>query len=531
MPTVNPSGLYCAYLRKSRRDEELEALGQGETLQRHEKALAALAGRLGIAIGHTYREIVSGDTIAERPQVRQLLSDLNAGRWDGVLVMDVDRLARGDSIDQGVIMQSFLYSGALIITPDKIYNPGDDSDAEFFELKLFFSRREYTMIKKRMQRGRVMSAMDGCYVGSRNVYGYRRVKLKGRKGWSLEIVPDEAAVVRSMFAWYADGLDGRQVGTHIIADHLNALGIPSDRGHPWIPSTVRNILTNPVYIGKIRWNHRTTQYRIVDGRREKSRPLCDKEILVDGLHDPIIDRALFDRVQAMFDGHVKRPKSAMKKDANPFAGLLVCAQCGHRMQVKGDPNRRGDFIYCPTQRCPTCSAYVHAVEDLTLQTLGGWIADFEARQADAHAPSADADAARLIALAQRREQLATLQAQSGRLYDLLEQGVYSIEVYRERRAALDAKLAEARTAIEALSASHPNDPLAPLIPQVRTVLDAYRAAPTPGDKNALLRSVIERIVYHKTQRCMRNNQPGDFLTLVIYPKIPTADQISPPPSI
>ena len=127
MNRLDPSGLYAVYLRKSRKDVEMEALGHGETLSRHEQALGDLAARLGIRLAQTYREIVSGDPIAERPEVRRLLEDVNAGMWDGVLVMDVDRLGRGDSIDQGVIMQSFLYSSTLIITPDKIYDPSEDS--------------------------------------------------------------------------------------------------------------------------------------------------------------------------------------------------------------------------------------------------------------------------------------------------------------------------------------------------------------------------------------------------------------------
>lgn len=521
MDRINPAGLYCAYLRKSRRDEEMEALGQGETLQRHEKQLAALADRLGIRIARTYREIVSGDTIAQRPQVRQLLEDITAGLWDGVLVMDVDRLSRGDSIDQGVIMQTFLYAGALIVTPDKIYDPANDSDAEFFEMRLFFGRREYNIIKKRLQRGRNQSALDGCYLGSRDVYGYRRVKLQGRKGWTLEIIPEQADVVRSIFAWYADGMDGQPVGTYLIADRLNQIGLPSDRGGPWIPSTVRHMLTNPVYAGMIRWNHRTTQYRIVDGKREKTRPLNDREILVDGLHPAIIDRELFQRVQRMMDAHEKRPKSAQRDFANPFGGLVICPHCGHRMQTKGSPGRKGDFIYCPTQRCPTRSAYVFAVEDMTLQALGGWLADFQARQDDADAPHQDADApARAVALSHHREQLATLEAQSGRLYDLLEQGLYTPAEYKQRRAELNAKIDAERAAIDALNAPATADPIAPLIPQIRTVVEAYRNAPTPAAKNALLRTVIDHIEYHKTQRCLRNNKPGDYLTLVIYPKYP-----------
>ena len=271
MPALNPAGLYCAYLRKSRRDVELESLGQGETLARHEKQLAALADRLGIAISHTYREIVSGDTIAERPQIQRLLSDVGAGRWDGVLVMDVDRLGRGDSIDQGIIMQSLMYAGALVITPDKIYDPTSDADAEFFEIKLFFSRREYNMIKKRMQRGRLASAMDGCYMGSRPVYGYERVKLAGRKGWTLKIVPEKAEIVRAVFSWYADGIEGREAGAAVIADRRNGMGLRTDLGNRFEPSYIRHMLQNPAYVGKIQWNQRVTQYRIENGRRVSAR--------------------------------------------------------------------------------------------------------------------------------------------------------------------------------------------------------------------------------------------------------------------
>ena len=523
MGNIRKNGVYCAYLRKSRRDMELEALGQGETLARHEKALYALAQRLGIAISRTYREIVSGDTIAERPQIRQLLEDVGNGMWDGVLVMDVDRLARGDSIDQGVVMQSFLYANALVVTPDKIYDPSDDSDAEFFEIKLFFSRREYTMIKKRMQRGRVQSVLDGCYLGP-DLYGYRRVKLHGRKGWSLEQVPEQASIVRAIFEWYAYGMDGRDVGANTIANRLNDMGLLTARGHRWSASTVKQMLHNPTYAGKVRWNTRTQQFKIVDGHRVKSRPVNDDPIIVDGLHAPIIDADLFDRVSRILDGHEKRPKNSMRQLANPFAGLVYCSICGRAMQAKNDASRHrhGDSLNCPTPGCPTAAAYICAVEDMILEYLAQWVGDFEAREAESPEPDPQ-DGARASAIAQHTEQLATLEKQSARLYDLLEQGVYSIDVYRHRRAELDAKLEDVRATISALStpSDGPRD-LGPLIPQIRTVLDAYRSAPTPADKNALLRTVIARIEYRKTQRLYRNNALGDHLSLVIFPKYPSS---------
>ena len=134
-------GHYVIYLRKSRADAEAESRGEGETLLKHEKALIALAQRKNFLVAEIYREIVSGETIAARPLMQKLLGEVGAGRWAGVLVMEVERLARGDTIDQGVVAQTFKYSGTKIITPNKTYNPLDEFDEEYFEFGLFMSRR------------------------------------------------------------------------------------------------------------------------------------------------------------------------------------------------------------------------------------------------------------------------------------------------------------------------------------------------------------------------------------------------------
>ena len=90
---------YAIYLRKSRADMDAEAHGEGETLARHRTALLELAQKRTLPIGTIYEEIVSGDTIAARPQMQRLLTEVEAGIWEGVLVMEVERLARGETID------------------------------------------------------------------------------------------------------------------------------------------------------------------------------------------------------------------------------------------------------------------------------------------------------------------------------------------------------------------------------------------------------------------------------------------------
>ena len=152
---------YCMYLRKSRKDLELERLQPGSTLARHESILCSLAKSLTISVQSIYREVGSGDTIQDRPVMQQLLTEVEKGLWEGVLVMEIERLARGDSIDQGIVTRTFQYSRTRIITPYKIYEPGNDFDLEYFVFSLFMFRREYKTINHRMQSGRLASVREG----------------------------------------------------------------------------------------------------------------------------------------------------------------------------------------------------------------------------------------------------------------------------------------------------------------------------------------------------------------------------------
>ena len=140
---------FCMYLRKSRADMEAEAHGEGETLARHRATLEQLSRRLKKPIAEVYQEIVSGESIADRPQMQRLLADVSAKRWEGVYVMEVERLARGDTMDQGLVFHAFRYSDTLIITPMRTYNPADPADEEYFEFSLFMSRREYKTTARR----------------------------------------------------------------------------------------------------------------------------------------------------------------------------------------------------------------------------------------------------------------------------------------------------------------------------------------------------------------------------------------------
>ena len=135
---------YAIHLRKSRADLEAEARGEGESLARHRKRLYDLAERRGYEIAEEYAEIISGDKLSDRPEMQRLLNDVAAGKYDGVLDVELSRLTRGDLMDQGYIINVFKFSGTKIITPEHVYDLMDDFDEEHVTTDMMFSRREYS---------------------------------------------------------------------------------------------------------------------------------------------------------------------------------------------------------------------------------------------------------------------------------------------------------------------------------------------------------------------------------------------------
>ncbi len=325
--TLDPNGIYDAYLRKSRADMELEKLKKFDTLKQHEKFLKDRANQLGIKIRKIYREVVSGESIQERPEMQEVLKNVEAGTIDGILVVEVERLTRGDAKDQGTVTQAFKYSNTKIITLNKIYDPNSDEDEEYFEFGLFMSRREYKTINRRMQRARIANVLDGKYCASEPPFGYKKVRVKYGKGYTLEPVSEEADIVKEMYQKRADGM-----GYDIICNWLNTLDFKPKKSDVWTPATIKGMLSNPIYIGKIRWNSNKQKKILINGQIIKKRKKGNNEdlILVEGLHPAIISNELFDIVQG-----IKPNKASTKHNTelqNPLATLVKCADCGRSMQ-------------------------------------------------------------------------------------------------------------------------------------------------------------------------------------------------------
>lgn len=513
----------CIYLRKSRADREAEAHGEGETLARHEHILLDLAKRQGYSIGAIYREVVSGETISARPVMQQLLHEVESGMWDGVLVVEVERLARGDTIDQGVVSRAFQYSDTKIITPTKIYDPNNEFDEEYFEFGLFMSRREYKTIKRRLNNGRVSSVKEGKYCGNKPPYGYERVKLEKEKGYTLRPIPAQAEIVKMIYTWYA-GYGCEQIGVAKIVRKLNDMRIKTVLGGDWTPATIRGILSNPVYIGKIRWNNRKTVKTIQNGQVINTRPHSKEIIVCNGLHQAIISEELYDSVQEIRKKNPPRPVNIKDTVRNPLSGIVYCKKCGRAM-VRRPYRNREDSLLCPYTSCPTVSSNLSLVEKAVINGIEHIAERYKLNNnIDVASKAINSNITSKQNLIHEKEsKLENLNAQKAKQYDLLEQGIYTTEIFIERSKTIAAAIQTCTDAIKKIKeeVEHDKDIISQqsaFVPRCEEMLNNYWDLDAES-KNKMLKSLIEKVVYSKDKRNAYGHGNEASFELDIFPKI------------
>ena len=507
---------YVKYLRKSRFDRDYADASVEETLKRHDAILDKLARDRGYHVARTYYEVVSGESIAARPEIRKLLAEVSAGMYAGVLVVDLERLARGNGADQAYISQVFQFSGTKIVTPLKVYDPNNEFDEEYFEFGLFMSRREYKTINRRLVRGRDSSAAEGKYISGIAPYGYTRVKLAGEKGYTLTPCPEEAETVRDIFALFLE-----HTGTQRIANALNDRQVPTRHGGLWSCSTVSNILSNPVYMGKIRrgWSRqvRTFEDGQVKKHTKRHKSLSNYQVF-DGLHPPLVTEEDFLRAQELRTARQPSPK--VKADhplQNAFAGLLYCSLCGKRIARTTLSRQRGQTarLRCVNSRnCHNGTANYDVVEREIVSALSAWLEGYRVK-IDTAGFGQEIAAQRAV-LDGCGEALARLSAQLDNAYDLVEQGLYTPDLFRERRdklqQAIEAEKARRDAAAEALEALEAGEAArSALVPRTEALLASYGEM-TGQERNALLKAVLRKIEYRKGA--------DGAIEIDLYPRLP-----------
>lgn len=478
------------YLRKSRADNPNETVE--EVLAKHENILQELAERdLGgrIPAHCIYREVVSGETVSERPEMLNVLAQIENPRVKAVLVVEPQRLSRGDLEDCGKVVNSFRYSKTEVITTNMVYDLTNKMQRKFFEQELVRGNDYLEYTKEILLRGRIASVKRGNYIGNIPPFGYDKVKKDGFN--TLEPNENAAAVLMAFEMYVNEDKTFLQ-----IARHFDKLGIKPYYSKIWEKSSISFMLRNKHYIGYVIFGAYRTIKEVVNGEivTRKSRPNDPEEVIIaKGKHPAIVPLELFEAAQAKIDNH---PRAHYDKSLkNPLAGLIWCQKCGRAMVQRTYKHARTRIECRNRNGCGAKSSFLESVIDSVAFALEmEHLPDLEAKLVNNEGSSAILQKKQLEKM---NRELEDLYIRHTRLHDFLEDGTYTKEVFNKRMPLLENQIEELKQKIFDTRQSLPQEiDYSDKVIKLKKAIEGLRDDTVSVEtKNRLLKAIVKRIEY------------------------------------
>ncbi|MEU5347500.1 recombinase family protein [Streptomyces sp. NPDC020766] len=294
----------------------------------------------------TVRADGSADWVVVRPEFRRMLGDFLAGRIDGIIFYDTDRLARRPrDLEDLIDVIEYAKRPAVGVMGD--LNLISDADRHMARMLCIMALKSSQDTSRRVARNHLADAAAGELTG-RTPYA-----------WNPDgtLRPDRARVARRIYERFAEG-----ASITGIARELNGDNIPSPRGGKWAQPTVKAILTNPRYCGFVSYEgkHRTEYQRQRDGW---GRVLVGQDGLpVVGKWDPVIPRRLWADTQLELDHRrvlsaekgILRNHEGVNHRKYLFTAYLRCGVCKAPMSAKWVARRGHVIYYCPGRARNAC---------------------------------------------------------------------------------------------------------------------------------------------------------------------------------
>lgn len=306
----------------------------GYSIDEQERLLEEWCKKMGYVIYKCYSDRgISGKNIKDRPALKELLSDAKAGKFDMVISWKINRVSR--KLEDVLKIVNILEKNNITF---KSYSEPFETDTPAgrmqFQMMALIGEFERGTIAQNVKMGMIAKAKSGNWCGGR-VLGYDLVpnnlpeeEKKGKN--KLEINEKEAEIVRFIFNEYSKGK-----GYKAITNKMNKLGYKTKKGNNFSVGSIRDILTNPVYIGEIRYNVRQ------NWSEKRRRNINPNPIRVKGKHEAIIDRELWDKVQLILESKKGKP-SRIYDGEYPLTGILRCPKCGAGMVISRTTNTLAD---------------------------------------------------------------------------------------------------------------------------------------------------------------------------------------------
>lgn len=294
-----------------------------------------------------YTDVLTGIEQAWRDRVdlQRMLADSKRDLFDVVVIHHTDRLARGEPLI--IIMEELAYHG---VTLESTQENMEDTDKGriLLHFRALASKAEWKRIVKRTSDGRRAAAAKNQILGATPSYGYTWNKEHTGYVLNYEIIhiePDgtewtEVKVVEYIFAEAKAGTPLMSIGKK-----LQQKGIPTRKGFLyWHPSTISNMLKNPVYIGQFTAFRNEFKYngtrvnregRTVANYKRIKKPLSQQYHYPEGTVPAIIDKETFQFIQTQLSYNQKTSRRNNRNYDNALcrAGVAICAHCKGKMHV------------------------------------------------------------------------------------------------------------------------------------------------------------------------------------------------------
>lgn len=473
----------AAYIRVSTDDQtELSPDSQMVELRKYAKQ-----NNIIILQDHVYMEDkgISGRTAKRRPAFNDMIAHAKSEEhpFDCILVWKFSRFARNQ--EESIVYKSLLRKSNVDVISISEGIP-DGFIGQLVE-RIFEWYDEYYLINLsgEVRRSMTLNAQEGAYQ-NRPPIGY---DYAGKKSTPI-INQEQAAMVRTVFQMFLAGSTYSQ-----IAVHMNETGFRTTRDNLWEPRTIKYMLQNPFYCGKVRWGYYD--------RKSSTYNKGDKVIISQGKHEPIISQEDFDAVQERI-AHVSR--GFKKRDPATckhwLSGILLCSHCG--ASLSANMNNKYPYWQCwkhSKALCPTDqSVTVKRMEEQVVQALHGIEESDYLDYNVVNATSSDIQE-QLDALHRRLERLSQKEK---RIREAYLNEIDTLEEYRDAKAMIQAERDSLNAQIQTLSTpikKERNDAL--MREHIRSVLAIIEnPESTFVEKGNAIREITTRIVYDKKSQTL-----------------------------
>ena len=354
--TIYNAGIYV------RLSQEDMRAGESLSIEHQKLILTKYVREQGWNLVDTYVDDGFSGTDFNRPSVQRLLSDAQTGRINLIICKDLSRFGR-NYIEVGQYIDYIfpLHNIRFIALNDNVDTANRDSNAmEMMPVINLFNEWHASSTSKKIKAVNLANAKAGKYTCANAAYGY--TKADDEKQTPI-IDPEAAEVVRRIFKLRSQGMSPRAIGDQLNAENIP---IPSDyrcqkKGivntkytrHLWTQVQIRQILDNPIYLGKLAMM-RVTSVSYKNHKKVRKDP--SEWVVTEDTHEAIISQELWDKVREA-EKAVSHGKRDGKGVTQPLSGMLFCPDCGYKMKAAGRKRtlKSGELI----RECYyNCSSYV-----------------------------------------------------------------------------------------------------------------------------------------------------------------------------